>query len=176
MTRPLLLLALTAVGCSFTSTVEVGIPGSGATAGPRIASMHMIGSDPLGVNDDALTSRSSLVRIDDEATCIDMVLRHPAGAMVGPTPLSVEVDGSDALTFQAALTECGRDQACLPPDSPLQPFTAETDERIAVEAERMCFAKLPRAHHDLVVGRDGLFAWRFRFVLADDPTRPIHAT
>jgi hypothetical protein len=166
MTRPFLLLALAAVGCSFTSTVEVGVPRAGATAGSQIASMHMLGSDLLGVNDDALTSRASLVRVDDEATCIDMVLRHPAGAMVGPTALSVEVDGNDALTFQAALTECKRDQACLPPDSALQPFTVETDERIAVEAERMCFAKLPRAHHDLVVGRGGLFAWRFRFVFA----------
>jgi hypothetical protein len=168
MTRPLLLLALAAVGCSFTSTVELGVPAAGETTGAQVASMHMLGSDLLGFDDEALTSRASLVRIDDEATCIDMVLRHPAGPPIGPVALYVEVDGVDALTFQAALTDCSAGGACLPPDSPLKPFTKETDHRIAVEGERMCFTKLPRARRDLVVGRRGLFAWRFRFLFAGD--------
>jgi hypothetical protein len=35
---------------------------------------------------------------------------------------------------------------------------------VEVLAGRMCFKKLPRAHHELAIGRRGVFAWRFRFV------------
>jgi len=160
-------LAVALAGCSFTSSVEVGVSRSGETTGARIATMHTLGAGLLGVDEDALTSRASLVRVDDEATCIDMVLRHPAGALIGPEPLYVEVDGLDALTFQAALSDCRSTPACLPPDSALGPYTTEADDRVAVEAQRMCFSKLPRAHRDLVVGRRGVFAWRFRFVFAE---------
>jgi hypothetical protein len=165
---PLSVLSITALllsGCSFTSTIEIAAPGGHAPASPGIASMRMYGSEIFGVSEDALTSRAALVKLDDETTCIDMVLRHPAGPPLRSTNLSLEVDEVHALTFEAVFDECKAGRACLPIDSPVTSFTTESDERVGVEAGRMCFEKLPRARRELSIGRPGLFAWRFRFVL-----------
>lgn len=161
--RTLPLLALAIAGCSFTSRVDVEVPGASLHA-PIVASMPVLGGDLLGYSEEALLSRASLVRMDDEATCLDLVLRHPGSAPIDRLPLSVEVDGVTAATFDAALSTCGGpDPACLPFDSPLRPYTREADGRIGVEAERVCLAHLPRARRDLVIGRQGMFAWRFQF-------------
>jgi hypothetical protein len=170
MSRPFLALSLAIgisalVGCSFTSSVQVSVPHVGQSASiVPIASMRTLGSGLLGVDEAALTSRAALTRLDDQATCVDMVLRHPSTPVRPTMVLSVEVDGEDALAFDPSFDDC-KSGACLPPGSPLEAFTAETDDRVAVEATQMCFEKLPRARRELSVGRRGVFAWRFRFLL-----------
>jgi hypothetical protein len=164
---PVLLLALSVGGCSFTSSVDLRVPRVGEPTDPNVASMPTLGSELFGLHDGALTSRASLVRLDEEATCVDIVLRHPAGEPLGHIELFAEVDGAEAASFDTNLAECASGAECLPPGSPLEPFTGEDDNRITVEAQRVCLAKLPRARRELAIGRGGAFAWKFKFRFSD---------
>ncbi|MEP7126279.1 MAG: hypothetical protein ABJE95_35435 [Byssovorax sp.] len=173
MKRTLLALALTATGCSITGTAELPSPRNGGAVAPNVASVPTVLSELFDFPEGALTSRATLVSVDAEATCFDLLLRRPAPAPKdGPNlhlKVEIEVDGVVSSGFKGELSICTPERACLPPSSALQGFVAETDPRVRVEAVRMCFQKLPRARRELVLSANpGIGTWRFKFHFTDE--------
>jgi hypothetical protein len=172
MNRAAPIFALILGGCSVTGTTELPAPRSGGIAEANVASVPTVASELFGFGDETLMSRASLVQMNDEATCFDLLIRRPILMEKDRQDLalkvSVEVDGVDSSSYQDGLVRCTAQTSCLPADSTLQSFVPETDERVRVEGRRICFEKLRRARHDLVLSANpGLGAWRFRFRLTD---------
>jgi hypothetical protein len=170
---PALLATFLTTGCSFTSTTVLPIhrSASGDAVAPNMVMAPMIGGEALGYSQQALATRISLVRMDAEATCFDLLMPLPSDgtSLSVPLELHAEVDDVDAAVFQGAVDECSAARPCLPPDSPLQSYAREPDGNVLTLGQRVCFPRLPRAHRSLALGRRGVFAWRFRFVFTADP-------
>jgi len=165
-----LVLAVAMSGCFVTGTAELAPPRAGELPSPNVASIATPLGELFDFPADALTSHASLARMDDEAMCFDLLIRRPVMLPKDDRPLvlkiSVEVDGAPANQIDRALPTCTAELPCLPPDSALQRFVAETDRRVRVEGERLCFPRLPRPRRELVLGaRPGVTGWKFRFRL-----------
>ena len=162
---PLALLLASLDGCTSlaTGTVEVRLPPEGQVPAVAIASVSMVGAALLDVPRGALTSHASLVRLDSDRTCFDLVVRLFAEQT--PTrKVAVAVDLVELASFESAVPVCASGAPCLPDDSALCGLDVETDARIRVEAERVCFEKLPVAGREvsLSVG-SGIGTMHFRF-------------
>jgi hypothetical protein len=169
-------LVLLGSGCagSLVATAELPAPRAGAPVAPNVASLPTMASELFDFAPQTLTSRASLVRLDDGATCFDLLIRRPVMLPKDQRSLvlqiSVAIDGAEASRRQLTLPVCTIEGSCLPPDSSLRSFTPENDARIRVEGQRLCFEGLPRARRELVLSADpGLVPWRFRFVFTGPP-------
>jgi hypothetical protein len=167
------LLLLGGSGCSgITGTAELPAPRTGEPPAANVASVPPPLDELFGFAPGALTSHASLVRMDDQATCFDVLIRRglmvlPKDAQALPLQLSVEIDGVEATRWQQALPVCPLEGTCLPPDSSLQRFVAEDDLRVRVEGQRLCVEGLPHAQREIVLSANpGKGAWRFRFRFA----------
>lgn len=172
MKRAVLAFALAVTGCSVTGTAELAFPRADGIAAPNVASVPTVLSELFGFPEGVLTSRATLVRLDDHATCFDLLIRRPVRFRKDrkslPLKVTIEVDGVAVAIFAGELLECSLDVPCLPPGSALQSFATETDERVRVEGQRVCYENLPRARRELVLSANpGLGTWRFRFHFTD---------
>ena len=168
--RTFALSALLLAGCQTVGVASVRMPASGPVSS-NVASLQTWGEDFISQHG-ALTSRASLASYSPEATCFDLLIRRPMPEGELRTKgltydVRVDVDGQPASRVHTKLPECPVTGApCLPPDSSLQPYLPNTDERVLVEAQRICFEKMPRPTREVTLVADpGLGAWRFQFVL-----------
>jgi hypothetical protein len=162
------MLALGLCGCTVTSTAALPLPRAGENAAPNVASMQTVGSELIGYAPDDLVARVSLIRMDREATCFDLVFRAPLGKPFATPPMkfTIEVDGADAAGFEGRLLECRPERPCLPWDSPLRFYAEEPRPRVISSGARFCVAGLSPAKRELAlleVEPVGTAAFRFRF-------------
>ncbi len=162
--RPLA-LALALTGCTSlaTGTAEVSRPPAGQVPVADPATVSMVGAGLVDVSQGALTSHASLVRLDPDRTCFDLVVR--LFAEQAPTHhVAVAVDQAELASFDSPIPVCPSGAPCLPVDSSLRGLDVETDARVRVEAERVCFEKLPVAGREVTLSvGSGIGAMHFRF-------------
>ncbi len=164
-------LAIGLCGCTLSSTTRLPQPRAGESAAPNVASIQTVGSELMGYAPDDLVSRASLLRMDREATCFDVVFRGPlpAAARSPISPLlkfTIEIDGGESASFEGQLDGCTSEHACLPGDSPLGIYAMESRPRVGSSGARLCVAGLPRAKREIAllqVTPIGTAAFRFRF-------------
>jgi hypothetical protein len=173
------MLAFGLCGCTLSSISAIPLPRAGERAAPNMDSIQTAGSELLGYAPDDLVARVSLIRMDREATCFDVVFRSPVGRPLAAPPMkfTIEVDRLEAAGFEAHLPECRPEHSCLPPDSPLRVYAEEPRPKVISYGARLCVTGLAPAEHEIAlleVEPVGTAAFRFRFrapVEGESPTR-----
>jgi hypothetical protein len=166
-----LALALLSAGCSIGATAELPRPVSGS-APPNVVAIPTVGAELLGFQAGELVSRASLVRMDRDATCFDLVVRVPRGLVAGAEDqqkwhLTLEVDGKQSARFDLPLRRCDG-AACLPAGSTLERFALGGDPNVAPLGERFCVEHVPVARHELaLVEHEPVGTATFRFHFTD---------
>jgi hypothetical protein len=152
------------VGCTSSATAPVVLDASGP--GPNLVQLRAAdGSEQItGMPRGAFTCEASLVRADDSATCVDVVLRGDAERAAN---VALEVDGRSSAWQSIHFNECRVDGPCLPPDAHLARYSTDTAPIVSPAAARLCFERVPVAKSALVLRvKQGIMERRFGFQIA----------
>ena len=162
--KTLLSLCFLLAGCTSSATAPVVLDASGPR--PNLVQLRADdGSEQItGMPRGAFTCEASLVRADDEATCVDVVLRGDAERAAN---VALEVDGRSSSWQSVRFHDCRVDGPCLPADAHLGRYSTDVMPIVSPAAARLCFERAPVAKSALVVRvKQGMMERRFGFQIA----------